>query len=61
MTPDLIELLQALDSRQYRYGLLSRYFNGASPLSFLSPEAKVALRNFDQLSSNLCRTEPPRV
>lgn len=33
MTPDLIELLQALDSRQYRYGLLSRYFNGASPLS----------------------------
>lgn len=56
MTPDLIELLQTLDSRQYRYGLLSRYFNGASPLSFLSPEAKVALRNFDQLSSNLCRT-----
>ncbi|MDP7728476.1 phage portal protein [Mycobacterium sp. TY813] len=56
MTPDLIELLMALDSRQFRNGLLSRYYNGASPLSFLSREAKVALRNFDQLSSNLCRT-----
>ncbi|MCW2625327.1 phage portal protein [Mycobacterium sp.] len=56
MTDDLIELLQALDSRQYGYGLLDRYFEGASPLSFLSREAKVALRNFDQLSSNLCRT-----
>lgn len=56
MTDELIELLQTLDSRQYRYGLLDRYFQGASPLSFLSREAKVALRNFDQLSSNLCRT-----
>ena len=56
MTDDLIELLQALDSRQYRYGLLGRYYAGASPLSFLSREAKVALRNFDSLSSNLCRT-----
>ncbi|WP_124712694.1 phage portal protein [Mycolicibacterium nivoides] len=56
MTDDLIELLQALDSRQYRYGLLDNYFEGVSPLSFLSREAKVALRNFDQLSSNLCRT-----
>lgn len=56
MTDDLIELLQLLDSRQYRYGLLERYYEGASPLSFLSPSAKAALRNFDQLSSNLCRT-----
>ncbi|MDG4669191.1 phage portal protein [Mycobacterium sp. 236(2023)] len=56
MTDDLIELLQLLDSRQYRYGLLERYYQGASPLSFLSPSAKLALRNFDQLSSNLCRT-----
>ncbi|MFB1297336.1 phage portal protein [Mycobacterium sp. pW049] len=56
MTDDLIGLLQALDSRQYRYGLLDNYFQGVSPLSFLSREAKVALKNFDQLSSNLCRT-----
>ncbi|NKZ13659.1 phage portal protein [Mycolicibacterium septicum DSM 44393] len=56
MTDDLIELLQALDAPQYRYRVLDNYFNGNSPLSFLSPEAKVALRNFDQLSSNLCRT-----
>jgi hypothetical protein len=56
MTDDLIELLQILDSRQYRYGLLDNYFQGVSPLSFLSREAKVALKNFDQISSNLCRT-----
>jgi hypothetical protein len=56
MTDDLIALLQALDSRQYRYKILDNYYNGVSPLSFLSPEAKVALRNFDHLSSNLCRT-----
>src|SRR3954453_7647049 len=56
MTDELIELLQTLDARQYRYGLLDRYYQGASPLSFLSREAKGALRGFDELSSNLCRT-----
>ncbi|MBI3217599.1 MAG: phage portal protein [Mycobacterium sp.] len=56
MTDELIALLQALDSRQYGYGLLDNYFQGVSPLSFLSREAKVALQKFDQISSNLCRT-----
>ncbi|BBY47751.1 hypothetical protein MARA_12190 [Mycolicibacterium arabiense] len=56
MTDDFIALLQALDSHQYRYGLLDNYFQGVSPLSFLSREAKVALQNFEQISSNLCRT-----
>lgn len=56
MTDDLIALLQALDARQYRNTVLDRYYQGVSPLSFLSKEAKVALQNFDQLSSNLCRT-----
>ena len=56
MTDDLIELLQTLDARLYRDTLLRRYFEGASPLSFLSRDAKIALRQFDSLSSNLCRT-----
>jgi hypothetical protein len=56
MTDEIIALLQALDAPQYRYGLLDNYFQGVSPLSFLSREAKVALRHFDQISSNLCRT-----
>lgn len=56
MTDELIELLQALDSRQHVYSELDRYYNGKSPLSFLSHEAKVALQRFDRLSSNLCRT-----
>lgn len=56
MTDDLILLLQALDSRLYRYTVLDNFYNGVSPLSFLSREAKIALKNFDQLSSNLCRT-----
>jgi len=56
MTDDLIELLQALDAPQLTYRRLDSYFNGDSPLSFLSREAKVALRNFEQITSNLCRT-----
>lgn len=56
MTDDLIELLQVLDSRQAHYARLDKYFEGKSPLSFLSRESKIALRNFDQISSNLCRT-----
>lgn len=31
MTDDFIALLQALDSHQYRYGLLDNYFQGVSP------------------------------
>lgn len=57
MTPDiLIEHLQALDAPQYKYCELQRYFDGLSPLSFLSAEQKIALKNFDRVSSNVCRT-----
>lgn len=57
MTSDLlVELLQELDGPQHRYTQLENYFQGNSPLSYLSAEAKAALAKFDRMSSNLCRT-----
>ncbi|WP_204081381.1 phage portal protein [Mycobacterium riyadhense] len=55
-TPDiLVEHLQALDAPQAQYCELQRYFDGYSRLSFLSAEQKIALKNFDRVSSNVCR------
>lgn len=57
MTSDhLVELLHELDAPQHRYTQLSNYFEGNSPLSYLSADAKAALAKFDRMSSNLCRT-----
>lgn len=59
MNPDaarLNELLTELQLPQQHILLLDRYFHGQSPLSYLSAEAKAALRKFDRMSSNLCRT-----
>ncbi|KAA0083268.1 phage portal protein [Mycolicibacterium sp. P9-64] len=52
----LVELLQELDAPQYRFTRLDDYYQGNSPLSYLSAEAKAALSKFDRMSSNLCRT-----
>jgi hypothetical protein len=52
----LIELLHTLDAPQFRYCTLQDYYQGTQPLSFLSPEAKVALgTRFARMASNLPR------
>lgn len=52
----LVELLHTLDAPQYRYTQLLNYYNGAQELSFLSPEAKVALgTRFARMASNIPR------
>lgn len=52
----LIDLLRTLDAPQYRYCELERYYTGTQDLSFLSPEAKVALgTRFARMASNLPR------
>jgi hypothetical protein len=52
----LTELIHTLDSPQYRYSDLERYYTGTQPLSFLSPEAKVALGNrFGRMAVNIPR------
>ncbi|BBY82019.1 phage portal protein [Mycolicibacterium pulveris] len=57
MTPDiLVTHLQALDGPQHTYAQLRNYYEGQAPLSFLSAEQKVALKNFDRVSANVCRT-----
>lgn len=49
-------LLQKLDEPLGRYSLLDSYYTGTQPLSFLSPEAKIALGNrFGRMASNLPR------
>lgn len=58
MTHDelLVELMQRLDAPAARYADLDRYYRGEQPLSFLSPEAKVALGNrFGRMASNIPR------
>ena len=56
MNPQLQELLQTLDGPAGRYAQLDRYYTGTQPLSFLSPEAKVALGNrFGRMASNIPR------
>lgn len=52
----LVELLGELDGPLLRYRQLQNYFEGNSPLSYLSADAKAALVKFDRVSSNLCRT-----
>jgi hypothetical protein len=52
----LVELLHTLDLPQYRYCQLQDYYQGTQPLSFLSPEAKVALgTRFARMASNIPR------
>lgn len=52
----LTALLQRLDEPAARYAELDRYYNGAQPLAFLSPEAKLALGNrFGRMASNIPR------
>lgn len=58
MTQDelLTGLIQRLNAPLARYSDLDRYYEGRSPLAFLSPEAKTALGNrFGIMSSNICR------
>ncbi|WP_460359527.1 phage portal protein [Mycobacterium sp. ZZG] len=56
-TPDvLVAHLQALLAPQHLYAWLRDYYEGRSPLSFLSADQKVALKNFDRISSNVCET-----
>lgn len=52
----LVELLHTLDAPQWRYCQLESYYTGAQDLSFLSPEAKVALgTRFARMASNIPR------
>lgn len=52
----LLDLIRALDAPQYRYRQLLDYYRGTQPLSFLSPEAKVALgTGFARMASNIPR------
>lgn len=56
MNDELTRLLQRLDGPAARYSHLDRYYTGTQPLSFLSPEAKVALGNrFGRMASNIPR------
>lgn len=57
MTTDLLTtLLQRLDEPLARYSELDSYYSGTQPLSFLSPEAKVALgTRFGRMASNIPR------
>ncbi|UTM38320.1 phage portal protein [Rhodococcus pyridinivorans] len=56
MSDTLQLLLQELDSKQAQIALHEQYYTGNQPLSYLSPEAKVALgTRFGRLSSNLPR------
>jgi len=49
-------LLQRLDERTAAYSTLDAYYAGTQPLSFLSPEAQVALGSrFGRMASNLPR------
>ena len=53
---DLQTLLQKLDEPAARYAELDRYYTGTQALSFLSPEARVALGNrFGRMASNIPR------
>jgi len=54
MNKELEQLLQRLDHPVARYAELDAYYTGRQPLSFLAPEAKVALGNrFGRMASNL--------
>ena len=56
MNEQLTALLQKLDEPAGRYSELDRYYTGTQALSFLSPEAKIALGNrFGRMASNICR------
>lgn len=56
MNNQLQALLQKLDAPVGRYAELDRYYTGTQPLSFLSPEAKIALGNrFGRMASNIPR------
>lgn len=53
---ELAALLRKLDEPAARYADLDRYYEGRQPLSFLSPEAKLALGNrFGRMASNIPR------
>ncbi|GFG94280.1 phage portal protein [Mycobacterium timonense] len=52
----LVDLLHTLDAPQWRYKHLESYYTGTQPLSYLSPEARVALGDrFARMVSNLPR------
>ncbi len=52
----LTKMLTKLDEPLARYGELDSYYGGTQPLTFLSPEAKVALGSrFGRMASNLPR------
>ena len=57
MTDDMLtSLLQKLDESTAAYTELDSYYEGRQPLSFLSPEAKVALGSrFGRMASNIPR------
>jgi len=56
VTDLLTTLLQRLDEPLGRYGELDAYYRGEQPLSFLSPEAKLALgTRFGRMASNIPR------
>lgn len=57
MNPDpLLDMLQTLDERQFRYAALDAYYHGRQPLAFLSPEARAAIGDrFSTMVSNLPR------
>ncbi len=52
----LTQLMQRLNEPAARYAELDRYYRGEQPLSFLAPEAKIALGNrFGRIASNIPR------
>jgi hypothetical protein len=52
----LTKMLTKLDEPLARYGELDAYYGGTQPLTFLSPEAKVALGSrFGRMASNIPR------
>jgi hypothetical protein len=56
MTPELISLLQQLDSKAVEYRENDLYYCAKQPLAFLSPESKAALSNrFGRIASNIPR------
>ncbi len=56
MTDLLTTLAQKLDENTARYTEADAYYAGTQPLTFLSPEAKVALGSrFGRMASNLPR------
>lgn len=51
----VIDHLQAMDAPAHLYSTLQSYYDGKPRLSFLSKQAKEALKDFDRINANVCR------